>query len=137
MKLKMSKLCVWLLYSLIVKVIANICVAEIDHLLTKGRSLTHPIYKEFKTGDVIACAQSCIRVKSCKSFNFNDETHVCQLFEASGTPSIADENGAYSEIDIWPTQVCLVVYVITIHDILFLIIVYLILLDRLKPVSVC
>ena len=84
---------------------ANGCNFNPTHLVKHGYELKELPFWETKTKDVVKCAQSCIRRKKCKSFNFNVKTDLCQLNEKTGTPSKADNKLVYSEIGDWPSQV--------------------------------
>ena len=98
--LSMSLVCFF-----IARIQANGCNFNPTHLVKHGHELMDLSFWETKTKGVVECAQSCIRRKKCKSFNFNVNTGLCQLNENTGTPSKADNKVVYSEIGDWPSQV--------------------------------
>ena len=89
----------------IARIQANACNFNTVHLVKHGHELKEDAFWETKTKGVVECAQSCIRLKKCKSFNFNENTGLCQLNKNTGTPSKADSKFVYSEISDWPSQV--------------------------------
>ena len=105
---RMQLLRVWCLFFTASQVSADICNADIDHLLTKKYYLPGYIFWQAKTIDTLNCARSCIRIgDSCVSFNYNTKSNVCQLNYKAEQPSKYDVNFVYSAIADWPSQVCL------------------------------
>ena len=89
----------------ITRIHANGCNFIPTHSVKHGHELKEHAFWETKTKVVVKCAQSCIRRKKCKSFNFNVNTGLCQLNEKTGTSSKADSKLVYSAIGDWPSQV--------------------------------
>ena len=85
-------------------------IIQADEIVTRDKKLDGCAFWSMQVSDVGTCARSCLRVRKCKSFNYDLSTRYCDLNDETHKRHGHSLRGAlgviYSEIDPWPPEVC-------------------------------
>ena len=103
------------IYAYIFYTCASICDIEIDALVSTNFALENHQFWRAKTVDVMDCAKTCVKRKLCQSFNFDTDSHLCELNDGLYNHTKTVRHGSsllYSDIARWPAQVSINIWIL-------------------------